>query len=353
MSQDTMSQDTTSAASRGAPMAGPAPAARRARSAAVVPSLVALGAGLFLVLPLVLERHAVDLLVFCGLYAIAGAGVGFLLGQNGIVNLGQAAFYGIGGYASAYCSARLGWPAPAGIAIGIVLSLAVAALIGRPILRLSGYFLALATLALGIICTNIYFEADFITGGTLGVPGVPKLALGGFAFDTPERFYYLVWPIAFATILAMHNLMGSRIGLATRAMRDAPDAAMVMAIDNARLKLWMFMLSSALGALSGSLFAHYVGFVNVDSFGVDKSILFLLVPVIGGASVPAGAIIGALFIGLVPELLSAFGDIHRVLFGLALVTSVVFFPDGLWGVGRSLVEMMGRRAGARHGETTP
>lgn len=310
---------------------------------------LALAGAVFLVLPLVLERHAVDLLVFCGLYAIAGAGVGFLLGQGGIVNLGQAAFYGIGGYASAYCSARLGWPAGAGIVIGIAISLAIAGLIGRPILRLSGYFLALATLALGIICTNIYFEADFITGGTLGVPGVPKLAIVGFVFDTPEKFYYLVWPIAFATIFAMHNLMASRIGLALQAMRDAPEAAMVMGIDNARLKLWIFMLSSGLGALSGSLFAHYVGFVNVDSFGVDKSILFLLVPVIGGAAVPAGAIIGALFIGLVPEFLSALGDIHRVLFGLALVASVVFFPDGLWGVGRSVVALVRRRSGRGQG----
>ncbi len=311
-------------------------------------ALIALGIALFLALPFVLERHAVDLLVFCGLYAIAGAGVGFVLGQGGIVNLGQAAFYGIGGYASAYCSARLGWPALAGIGIGVAISLTVAAIIGRPILRLSGYFLALATLALGIICTNLYFEADFITGGTLGVPGVPKLSLAGFVFDTPARFYFLVWPIAFVTILAMHNLMGSRIGLAMRAMRDAPDAAMVMAIDNARLKLWMFMMSSALGALSGSLFAHYVGFVNVDSFGVDRSIMFLLVPVIGGASVPAGAIIGALFIGLVPEMLSTFGDIHRVLFGLTLIASVVFFPDGLWGIGRGTLNFVRRRtAGAR------
>ncbi|MGQ3672743.1 branched-chain amino acid ABC transporter permease [Xanthobacter sp. TB0136] len=307
----------------------------------------------FLLLPFLLERHAVDLLVFCGLYAIAGAGVGFLLGQGGIVNLGQAAFYGIGGYASAYCSVQLGWPAVAGIAIGIAISLALAALIGRPILRLSGYFLALATLALGIICTNIYFEADFITGGTLGVPGVPKLSAGGFTFDTPEKFYFLVWPIVFVIIFAMHNLMESRLGLAMRAMRDAPEAALVMGIDNARLKLWMFMMSSALGALSGSLFAHYVGFVNVDSFGVDRSIMFLLVPVIGGASVPAGAVVGALFIGLVPEMLSAFGDIHRVLFGLALIASVVFFPDGLWGVGRSVIDVIGRRIGAGRGETTP
>lgn len=348
-----MSKDASSAASSGAPVAASAPRAKPARHPAVMLCLAALSLGLFLSLPLVLERHAVDLLVFCGLYAIAGAGVGFLLGQGGIVNLGQAAFYGIGGYASAFCSARLGWPAPAGILLGVSLALALAFLIGRPILRLSGYFLALATLALGIIFTNIYFEADFITGGTLGIPGVPKLGLGGLAFDTPERFYYLVWPIAFAAILAMHNLMGSRIGLAARAMRDAPEAALVMAIDNAQLKLWMFMVSSALGALSGSLFAHYVGFVNVDSFGVDKSILFLLVPVIGGASTPAGAIIGALFIGLVPELLSAFGDIHRVLFGLALVACVVMFPDGLWGLGRGLVARMARGAGLKDQEMTP
>lgn len=338
---------------RAAPLAGPAAPSQsnlttNSGSGASLFALALAGA-VFLVLPLVLERHAVDLLVFCGLYAIAGAGVGFLLGQGGIVNLGQAAFYGIGGYASAYCSARLGWPAAAGIVIGIAVSLAIAGLIGRPILRLSGYFLALATLALGIICTNIYFEADFITGGTLGVPGVPKLSIGGFIFDSPEKFYYLVWPIAFVAIFAMHNLMGSRIGLALQAMRDAPEAAMVMGIDNARLKLWIFMLSSGLGALSGSLFAHYVGFVNVDSFGVDKSILFLLVPVIGGAAVPAGAIIGALFIGLVPELLSALGDIHRVLFGLALVASVVFFPDGLWGVGRTVVALVRSRASAGDG----
>lgn len=347
-----MPQNTTSTAPSGPHTAG-STSAHPSRTSLAKASLMVAGTVAFLLLPFLLERHTVDLLVFCGLYAIAGAGVGFLLGQGGIVNLGQAAFYGIGGYASAYCSVQLGWPAVAGIAIGIAISLALAALIGRPILRLSGYFLALATLALGIICTNIYFEADFITGGTLGVPGVPKLSVGGFIFDTPEKFYFLVWPIVFVIIFAMHNLMESRLGLAMRAMRDAPEAALVMGIDNARLKLWMFMMSSALGALSGSLFAHYVGFVNVDSFGVDRSIMFLLVPVIGGASVPAGAVVGALFIGLVPEMLSAFGDIHRVLFGLALIASVVFFPDGLWGVGRSVIDVIGRRIGAGRGETTP
>jgi branched-chain amino acid transport system permease protein len=282
--------------------------------------------------PFITERHVVDLFVFCGIYAIAGAGVGFLLGQGGIVNLGQAAFYGVGAYASAYVTARLGWPWPVGFAIGIGAASALSYLLGRPILRLSGYFLALATLALGIIFINLYFEADFITGGTLGIPGVPKLRIGSFTLDTPAKFYFLVWPLAFACVLAMYNLTRSRTGLAMQAMRDAPDAARVLAIDIARLRLWMFMISSILGSLSGSLFAHYVGFVSVDSFGVERSILFLLVPVIGGASAPAGVLIGALFIGLVPEALSVLGDVYRVLFGLTLVTVVVFFPDGLYGL---------------------
>lgn len=282
--------------------------------------------------PFVLERHAVDLLVFCGLYAIAGAGVGFLLGQGGIVNLGQAAFYGLGAYSSAFCSTRLGLPAPVGILAGLVVSVSLAFVIGRPILRLSGYFLALATLALGIICTNIFYEAEFFTGGTLGIPGVPKLTLGLFALDTPTKFYFLVWPLAVLCVLAMRSLMTSRIGLAMQAMRDAPEAAMVMSIDIGQLRLWMFVISSGLGSIAGSLFAHYVGFVNVDSFGVDRSVFFLLVPVLGGAAAPAGVLIGALFVGLVPEALSLFGDIHRVLFGLALVGAVVFFPAGLHGL---------------------
>jgi len=284
------------------------------------------------VLPFVLPRHAVDLLVFCGLYAIAGAGVGFLLGQGGICNMGQAAFYGFGAYSSGYCTAVLGWPSPGGFAVGLACSLALAYLIGRPILRLSGYFLALATLAVSIICSNVFYEAEAITGGSLGIPGVPKLDFWFTTLDRPEKFYFLVWIVAFACVLTMHNLMHSRIGLAMQAMRDSPEAAKVMAIDIATLRLWMFMISSGLGSVAGSLFAHYASFVNVDSFGVERSITLMLVPVIGGAASPAGVLIGGLFIGLVPEFLSKLGDIHRVMFGLALVATVVFFPDGLYGL---------------------
>ena len=140
-------------------------------------------------LPLVAARHTLDLMIFAALYSIAGLGVGLLLGQCGIVNLAQAFFYGIGAYASAYGTVMLEWSPWLGILVGMVTAGLVALAIGWPILRLSGFFLALATLAVGTIGTILFFEWDWLTGGTLGIGGLPPLSIAGFAFDTPVRFY--------------------------------------------------------------------------------------------------------------------------------------------------------------------
>lgn len=290
--------------------------------------------------PQLLSRHHVDLLNFTAFLAIGGLGVGLLLGQCGIVNLGQAAFYGCGAYASAYCTVVLGWPSAVGFVLGAAISAVVAFAIGLPILRLGGFFLALATLAVGSIAGVLFFEWDWLTGGTLGIGGIPKLSLFGFALDTPVRYYYFVWPIVALLLWLAHNLVRGRPGLAMRAMRDAAPAAQVLAVDMHRLKTTMFVICAVLGSLAGSLFAHYVSFVSVQSFTVERSILFLLVPAIAGAHSVGGIVIGALFVALVPELLSGFGDFHQVLFGLVLVLVVTLVPGGLTGVLRQV-----RRAG--------
>ena len=281
--------------------------------------------------PLVATRHMVDLLVFAGLYSIAGLGVAFLLGQCGIVNLAQSVFYGIGAYSVAWFCAKNGLPSPVGIAAGIALSISIAAIVGWPILRLSGYFLALATLALGIIGQVLFLEWDWITGGTLGIGGIPFIQPFGFAFDTPTRFYFLVWPIAFILLLLHYNLLHSRNGLALRAMRDEPDAAAVLGIDIHKLKVQMFMLSAALGSLAGSLFAHYVTFVSVDSFAIDRAISFLLLAVLGGIYTVWGPVLGALFITILPQWLSRLGDIHAFVFAAALIAAVIMLPEGFGG----------------------
>ncbi|MGH8788425.1 MAG: branched-chain amino acid ABC transporter permease [Cupriavidus necator] len=293
-------------------------------------------------LPQLLSRHHIDMLNFSAILAVGGLGVGLLLGQCGIVNLAQAAFYGIGAYASAYFTVTLGWPAITGFAAGLVISGAIAAAIGLPILRLGGFFLALATLAVGSIASVLFFEWDWLTGGTLGVGGIPKLSLFGFALDTPARYYYFVWPLLLVLLVLARNLVAGRPGLAMRAMRDAAAAAEVLAIDMRRLKTVMFVICAMLGSLAGSLFAHYVSFVSVHSFTVERSIVFLLVPVIAGAHSVWGVIVGALFVALVPELLSGLGDFHQVLFGLSLVLVVTLLPGGLVSLWNRLPLARGR-----------
>jgi branched-chain amino acid transport system permease protein len=287
--------------------------------------------GLWAVLPLVATRHIVDLLVFAGIYTIGGLGVAFLLGQCGIVSLAQSVFYGIGAYSIAYLCAQKGLPSVIGFAAGIVVSAGIAALVGWPILRLSGYFLALATLALAIIGHVLFLEWDWLTGGTLGIGGIPHIQLLGAALNTPQRYYFFVWPIAAALLWLHHNLVHARNGMALRAMRDAPEAAQVLGVDIHKLKLQMFMLSAALGSLAGSLFAHYVTFISVDSFTIDRTISFLLLAVLGGVYTVWGSVIGALFVTLLPQWLSRLGDIHAFVFAAALIAAVILLPEGFGG----------------------
>jgi branched-chain amino acid transport system permease protein len=305
---------------------------------AVIAALVLLACA-----PLVLDRHVIDHLVFAAIFAIGGLGVSLLLGQCGILNMAQALFFGIGAFSSAILSTHWGISAPLNMMAGVGLSILIAVLIGWPILRLSGFFLALATLAVSLIGTTLFLEWDGWTGGELGVSGIPKLQVFGILLDTPARFFYLAWAAAMALLWLAANLVRGRTGLAMRAMRDAPAAAQVLGVDMHRLKVFMFAASAALGSFSGSLFAYYVSFVNYSSFTVDRAIMFLLIPVVAGAHSVWGVLLGALFITIVPEWLSGFGDIHRVLFGMALVLVVTLLPDGLMGL---LARLRGNRGSA-------
>jgi len=144
-------------------------------------------------------------------------------------------------------------------------------------------------------------------------------------------------------LLLADNLVRGRPGLGMRAMRDAAPAAEVLGVDMHRLKTAMFVICAMLGSLAGSLFAHYVSYISVQSFTVERSIAFLLIPVVAGSTSVWGIIAGALFVTLIPELLSGLGDIHQVLFGLALVLVVTLLPDGLIGGADRLAQLLKRR----------
>ncbi len=304
--------------------------------------LLILALGIRVILPALVGRHSTDLMVFAALYSIAGLGVGLLLGQCGIVNLAQAFFYGIGAYASAYGTTTLGWPPIIGMLVGLAVTGLIATVIGWPILRLTGFFLALATLAVGMIGTILFFEWDWLTGGTLGIGGLPPLSIAGIPFDSPIRFYYLAWGLVLVLLLLTLNLSAGRPGLAMRAVRDAAPAAEGLGVNIHGLRLRVFVIGSLLGSLAGSLFAHYVTYVSVESFTIQRSIVFLLIPVIAGARTIWGVVPGALFVTLVPEWLSAFGDIHQMLFGIVLVVVVTLLPEGLTGLPARLHRRLAR-----------
>lgn len=307
----------------------------------IVPALA-----LWAALPLLLPHALTDLLVFTGLYYIAGLGVALALGQCGIVNLGQALFFGVGAYASAALSTH-GVPIVAGVLAGAAISAAIAGGLGWAILRLNGYFLGLATLALGIIGHTLFYEWEGLTGGTLGIGGVPKPSLFGWALDNALKYYYLIWLVALAVTWMTHNLIRGRTGLLLRAGRDSAEAAVSLGIRLRAMRTGVFVLCALLGSLAGSLFAHHASFVSVDSFGLNKSLIFLLVPVLGGVRSPAGVLTGAVFVSFAPYLLSRLGDVHQVLFGLMMIAVVVLLPNGLVGLLGSLAAFL--RRGRAHG----
>ena len=181
---------------------------------------------------------------------------------------------------------RAAIPILGGVLVGAALAATIAGVLGWAILRLQGYFLGLATLALGVIGSALFFEWDWLTGGSLGIGGIPKPAPFGFAIDTAERYYYLVWVVALCATWATSNLISGRTGLLLRAGRDSSEASLSLGIRLRAMRTAVFTLSALLGSLAGSLFAHYTSFVSVDSFGLMKSLTFLLVPVLGGMRSP-------------------------------------------------------------------
>ena len=312
--------------------------------------LVLAGLIAWAVLPQVLSRQYVDLLVFAAIYGTAGLGVGLLLGHGGIVTLAQSAFYAIGAYASAYVTVTLKWPLPAGVLAGALLCGTLAFGLGWPVLRFRGYFLAIATLALALIANALFYEWDWLTGGAIGIGSIPQANLFGLVLDTPARFYYVAWLVLGIAMLLVRNLVAGRTGLAVRGMRDSSEAARGLGMDVHLLRVQMFVVCAVLGSIAGSMFAHYTGYVSVASFSIDTSILFLLIPVLGGVTSIAGVVVGAIFITFVPALLSGAGELHGVVFGLALVLVVLAAPHGIAGVAASLYVRFGK---TRDGSSGP
>ncbi|HNY49894.1 MAG TPA: branched-chain amino acid ABC transporter permease [Smithella sp.] len=274
-------------------------------------------------------NYILNVLVFVGINTMLAVGLNLLLGYAGQISLGHAAFFGMGAYISGIITAR--YPvepflimALAALCVGVI-----AFVIGFPILKLKGHYLAMATLGFGIIMYIVFNETVDWTGGPSGLSGIPNLQIGALVFDNDWNNYYLVWMFTLAVMLFSINLSQSRIGRALRAIHDSEVAARVMGVNARILKVQIFTVSAVISALAGSLYAHIMTFIAPASFGFNFSVELLTMIVIGGLGSIYGSFLGAAILTMLPEFLRVFQDFDIIIYGLMLILMTMFMPGGL------------------------
>lgn len=286
-------------------------------------------AGFLLLLPLALpNRYFLDVAILVCFNALVCVGLNLLIGYAGQISLGHAGFFGLGAYSSAILAGTYGWPPAAAMLAGALVVALLALVVGRPILRLKGHYLAMATLGLGIIISIVLTTEDRLTGGPDGM-SVPPLSLFGWALQGEERWYWLAAGMLVLVVWLALNLIASPIGRAFRAIGSAELAAEVMGIRSARYKLMAFVISAVLAGLAGSLAAHYAGFITPSKVGFFHSIELVTMVVFGGMASTFGAVVGAAVLTVLPQILTVFKEYEVIVFGIVLIGTMVFMPAGL------------------------
>ena len=285
--------------------------------------------GALLLLPLILSDPLVYLMVLAGIYAILALGLSLFLGYAGQISLGHAAFFGIGAYTTAILTTRYGIPPVGAFWASALVAAAFAYLIGKPILKLKGYFLALATLGFGEIFLVIVKEARSLTGGVSGIFNIPWFSVAGFIFDTYLRQYYLVWGVLIGLVLFAKNLVRSKMGRSLLAVAASEDAASSVGINVAQVKVGVFVLSAAFAGLAGSLFACIMSTANPEGFSLGLSVLIVMMVIMGGMGNLYGPIFAAIFLTWLTDVLGAYQEYSLPIFGVILILLLIFFPDGV------------------------
>jgi len=260
--------------------------------------------------------------------ALAAVGLQILMGQAGQVSLGHAGFVGIGAYTAALAPPWLGLPVWLAPPLGAAFAGLVAYVVGRPILRLRGHYLAVATLGFGVLVTMLLTGEGWLTGGPDGIR-VPRLELLGWRVRGAETWYWIAGGTLWVGVLLALNLQDSPSGRALRALHDSEVAARTVGVDVARHKLRAFVLAAVFAAVAGSLLALMNGFVTPDAAGFLASIEYVTMVVIGGlASVP-GAVVGAALLVVLPQVLTTFHEYENALLGLLIMLFMIFLRQGV------------------------
>lgn len=284
-------------------------------------------------------------LIFALIAAISAVGLTLLFGFTGLASLGQAAFFGLGAYSAALLVERLAWPPLAAVAVAAALPAAAGWLIGRPLLRLSGTYLTMASLAFGVVMYLMFSQVSSLTGGL--DPGFMlnrPFSLGPWSFYSTREMY---WVCSVAVLLTLYlgiNLINSRFGRGLRALKSSEAAAEGAGIPTVYFKTAIFAIAAGMAGLSGAMYAFFMRSFNATAFGFPLSIELLIIVIIGSLRSIWGALFGAAIITILPAALEHFNDYKLFIYGVVMVLIMMFLPDGLFhGVVEGVSRVFGKR----------
>jgi branched-chain amino acid transport system permease protein len=297
------------------------------------------GAVAAIVVPFALgDGYALQVLDLALINAVVVIGLNFVTGWTGQVNFGQAAFFGIGAYATAIASkAGVPWIATPVFAASLA---GLASLgLGLPTLRLRTFYLAMATIGFGEIVRLVLLHWEPVTGGSSGLRAIPGINIGLFAPAGNIQHYYVLIGVLAIAILVAWRIRSSRLGRDMIATRDSEIAAELGGVDTVRTKIVAFLLAAVYAGVAGCLYASYIRYISPDSFTNQQAVLFFTMLVIGGSGSLVGSVLGALLLTILPEMFRSAGQYYLVAYGVGVIAVIVLAPRGIAG----LVELLNAR----------
>jgi len=281
-------------------------------------------------------------LVMVGIYTILAVSLNLLVGYAGIFSLAHAAVYGIGAYASALVALKLGMGFWGGLIVAAVAGACAAALVGIPSLRVAGDYYIVASFGLQVVILTVFMNWTDLTNGHAGLAGIPRPRVFGLVIDNPFKYVALALVLAALTYAVCHRLTNSAFGRTLRAVREDEIAAQATGKNVVLVKIVITAISSALGALGGSLYAHYITYINPSSFTLEESIFITSLVILGGTERLAGPVVGAFILLAVPEALkflaipdTVAAPTRQILYGGLLILFMFVRPEGILGRARA------------------
>ncbi len=303
-----------------------------------------LGVVVILALPFIIrDRYFQHLLVLSGIFILLTSSWNLLAGYAGLLNLGHAAFFGIGGYASALFAIKLNLSPWIGLPLGGIIASIFGILLGIPSFRLSGPYLAITTIGFSEILRLVAMNWVNLTRGSLGLYGIPPLTALNFSkhfsikFVTEQNAYYVILVFVFFTLFLLNKLIHSEFGITLKSVREDELGSQSIGIDTSRYKLTVFMISAFLAGFAGSFYAHYVRFISPEMLALSETFTILTMVMVGGLGTLFGPVVGAVLLTFLSEGLRFVEDfvkidIRYVIYGGLLMTTILFMRNGIVGL---------------------